>query len=280
MDADDRPQIDAAPGWQVGKPTPCKADEHATRAGWTVGDPVRIPEVGRASAAGEWLIPEGEVLVVGFGPHTVADADGKAVTRERLAVIAVEPADDAEAPTPLAPEIHEIPPPAAPVRTDAPRTAAALPKLPERTLPQPIHPDGTPAPMPTVPEDEAHAAEAAADSAETRPTPQSRRKTEPKDAVPETPETPEPNEAEAPKVEPGLIKSSFALPALEKIAGLDSLSGLISANLFGGPFQSVQILVPLKPLALKLPFNRRLEFELIGRVVADPEVVVPFVAGN
>ena len=35
---------------------------------------------------GEWLIPRGEVLLVSFGAHTVADKDGKAVVKERLAI--------------------------------------------------------------------------------------------------------------------------------------------------------------------------------------------------
>ena len=48
---------------------------------------VQVPEIGRAEIAGEWLIPRDEVLLVGFGPHTVADKDGKAVVRERLAMI-------------------------------------------------------------------------------------------------------------------------------------------------------------------------------------------------
>ncbi|MFO0890502.1 MAG: hypothetical protein U0790_15335 [Isosphaeraceae bacterium] len=51
---------------------------------------VQIPEIGRGEIAGEWLIPRDEVLLVGFGPHTIADKDGKAVVRERLAVITAE----------------------------------------------------------------------------------------------------------------------------------------------------------------------------------------------
>ncbi|WP_337175924.1 hypothetical protein [Paludisphaera sp.] len=295
MDADASPQIDASgSGWQAGgRAVECKADAKAVKVGWAAGDPTRIPEVGRASAAGEWLIPDGEVLVVGFGPHTVADAEGKAVVRERLAVIAAEVADDADAPAALDPDVHEIPPPAPPVPVDVPRTAAALPRLPERVLPQPIHPDGTPAPAPIVPEDEAHAATVSDESAEPRPTPQTRHKP---DAEPvaddaaapapaDAPKAPEPKETapakpEPPKAEPSAIRSSFIPPALKGLPALDSLGGLISTNLLAGPFQSAQFLVPLKPLELKLPFNRKLEFELIGRVVADPEPAAPSVAGK
>ena len=51
---------------------------------------VQIPEIGHAEIAGEWLIPHDEFLVVAFGPHTVADKDGKAVVRERLALVSAE----------------------------------------------------------------------------------------------------------------------------------------------------------------------------------------------
>ncbi|OJW24721.1 MAG: hypothetical protein BGO49_06730 [Planctomycetales bacterium 71-10] len=302
MDAEARPQADAGkPGWQAGKPAECrgesacckeaaKADGQAVRAGWTAGEgAVQIPEVGRASAAGEWLIPDGEVLVIGFGPHTVADAEGKAVVREHLAVIAAEVADD-EAAAPVAFDVPPPPPPGlvptpttepapAPARVEAPKTAAALPDLPGRTLPQPIHPDGTPAPLPTVPEDEAPAA-AADESSEPLPSPQSRKKAEPRDEAPAEAPKPEPKKAEAPKSEPKAIKSSFTIPALKKIRGLDSLNGLVSTGLLGSPFQGAQFLVPLKPLAVKLPFNQKLEFELVGRVVTDPEAIGQFVVGN
>ena len=41
---------------------------------------------------GEWLIPRGEALLVSFGAHTVADKDGKAVVKERLAIIEADEA--------------------------------------------------------------------------------------------------------------------------------------------------------------------------------------------
>ena len=36
-------------------------------------------------------------------------------------------------------------------------------------------------------------------------------------------------------------------------------------------FPNLQFMMPLRPLALKLPFNQKLELELIGRVVADSD---------
>ncbi len=264
----------AAPAAPADESSECKTQEGA----------VQIPEVGRAAAAGEWLIPEGEVLIVGFGPHTVADEAGRAVVRERLAVIAAEAGDDepaasnltaVEIPAPIVPPSAPAPTPTpASARGDAPRIATDLPELPNRTLPQPVHPDGTPAPEPTVPEDAAHAAEAAGESTQPLPTPQTRgKKLLPKaaEAAPPPPAAAPsaPEKSEAPKVEPDVIKSSFTLPTLQRVGGLDSLGRLISFRSLGGPFRGLEFLLPLKPLAVKLPLQHKLEFELIGRVVPD-----------
>ena len=51
-----------------------------------------VPEIARAHAAGEWLIPADGVLIVSLGVHTIGDGSGKAVVRERLAVIEANPA--------------------------------------------------------------------------------------------------------------------------------------------------------------------------------------------
>ncbi|MEO6811501.1 MAG: hypothetical protein ABI353_20505, partial [Isosphaeraceae bacterium] len=47
----------------------------------------QVPEVIRASAEGEWLIPNDGALVVSFGPYTTADAEGRAVVHERVVLI-------------------------------------------------------------------------------------------------------------------------------------------------------------------------------------------------
>ena len=59
-------------------------------------DALELPEIANQEILGEWLIPNGDCLLVSFGPYTVADKDGKAVTRERLAFIEadVQPAGD------------------------------------------------------------------------------------------------------------------------------------------------------------------------------------------
>ncbi|WP_165073643.1 hypothetical protein [Paludisphaera rhizosphaerae] len=243
-----------------------KSDAAAARAAWFAEGKLQIPEIGRASAAGEWLIPDGEVLVIGFGPHTIADADGKAVVREHLVVVSAE-VDDEESPIvvpdrvrPEEPKADSAPP--APIET--PRTAVKLPELPGRTLPQGVHPDGTPAALPTLPEDE-EPVDAADESDETRATPQSRKK-----PSPQMQPSASPAESE-PKSDAKALKSSFSLPALKSLPNFPPLNSLVNSGVFPIPFHGAQFLVPLKPLALKLPFNQKLEFELVGRVVTDPE---------
>ena len=53
---------------------------------------VQIPEVSHAKVDGEWLIPRDGILLVSLGVDTVADDRGKAVVRERIAVLEVAPA--------------------------------------------------------------------------------------------------------------------------------------------------------------------------------------------
>ena len=262
-----------------------KTDDAARRTSFVPETPqVQIPEVGRGAAAGEWLIPDGEVLIVAFGPHTVADAEGKAVVREHLAVISAEVAEDATdaVATPPPPQAGIEPAfrPAGEARPEAPRTAAALPELPSRTLPQGIHADGTPAPLPTLPEDEAPAT-AADESAEPRPTPQTRRKAAETNRDDAKPEAEAPKADAAPKADRKTTRSSFKLPPIKGLEALQPLNALIGTSSLPIPFQGAQFLVPLKPLAVKLPFNQRLEFELIGRIVDDPQATeARFVVGN
>ena len=253
-----------------------KIDAAAARAGWTAAGEgkIQIPEIGRASAAGEWLIPDGEVLVIGFGPHTVADADGKAVVREHLAIIAAEVGDEETAVERTSEDASRTPEAssAKPERPEVPRTAASLPELPGRTLPQPVHPDGTPAPLPTLPEEAADAAPSD-ESAEPFASPQSRRKS----SAPAEPSAPKP---EAKKTDGKATKSSFTIPAIKKLQELEPVSGLVAATFLATPFRRAEFLVPLKPLDLKLPFNQKLEFELVGRVVNDPASAGQVFAGN
>ncbi len=269
-----------------------KIDDQAVKTSWkpATGAQIQIPEIGRASASGEWLIPEDGVLVIGFGPHTVADADGKAVVREHLAVITAEVEDvadadiEADAPT-SSPDAGSAPyvlPPHSVIPV-APRTAVAIPSLPSRTMPQGVHSDGRPAVLPPLPEEEK--AEAVSDEpSKPLPSPQIKRKPAPPTEASPTPaaEAPSPEaeaavpeskvddeEAKTPKpIDQKIKKTSFTFPPL---SAFTPLAALKSTGAFPVPFQGAQFLVPLKPFALKLPFNQKLEIELLGRIVNDPD---------
>jgi hypothetical protein len=241
---------------------PEKAKERATRSAQ-----VQIPEIGREEAAGEWLIPHDEVLVVSFGPHTVADKDGKAVVRERLALITTEEAATSAGPNPF---VRRPAVGLAPTVPDAPRTAIAppmsIPSIPSRSIPQGIHADGTPAELPPLPEDE-KAEQPASDSSQPLPSPQIKK-----------PRPPAGSDA-GPSAKPpatGDVKTSrAAFTKGQSWLGAASLFTVPKAgmNLTASflPIPAVQFMLPLKPLSLKLPFGQKLELELLGRVVPDAE---------
>jgi hypothetical protein len=213
---------------------------------------VQIPEIGHAEIAGEWLIPRDEILLVGFGPHTVADKDGKAVVRERLALITAE-----EVALPAAatdPESLELPRPLPRAAVSPPRLV--IPALPSRTLPQGVHADGTPAELPPLPDDEkADPAASPGDSAEPRPSPQTKK----------------PRPGAAPAANP-TAKPVAAADCKVTNTAFELAKGLFKANTLPQfTFPNLQFMMPLKPFAMKLPFNQKLELELIGRVVPDSE---------
>jgi hypothetical protein len=133
---------------------------------------LELPEIANQEILGEWLIPKGECLLVSFGPHTVADKDGKAVVRERLAfveadeqpgVVAATRAVTAApsyiirmapaAMTPPAP-FAAVPPPAAPAGVYVPHLPGGHPMYGAPPAPAPIVPPVGYAPMPVPsPED-------------------------------------------------------------------------------------------------------------------------------
>lgn len=261
--------------WTSAARADCCADDeenasecHGTQAAKaTASTQVQIPEIGREAVAGEWLIPHGEVLVVSFGPHTVADKDGKAVVREKLALVMAKEADRVPtfAPTPaaVAPDVPR--PPALP--GSMPRTAApapmAVPKIPSRSIPQGVHADGTLADLPPLPDDEKEE-QPASDSSQPMPSPQIKKPRPSSQPVPGA-------DKPAASVDQKASKASFiqAQPWLQA-AGLLSLPKSNMAASFL-PMPNLQFMVPLKPFSFRLPMGQKLEFELIGRVVPDPE---------
>lgn len=231
---------------------------------------VEVPEIGNQEIAGEWLIPNDGVLLVSFGPHTVADRDGKAVIRERLAIVE---ADEADGPAAIAPAAHRpiwgtpginvpvVPAPmamapspaaAAPAPAAIPAPAATMPPMPDRSTPQGYHADGKVAELPPLPPDEADD-DAADESAETRPSPQTKKPRQP-DAV----KAAKPQ----PAADAAMKKAQFTAPS-----GFPAIPTLFQPM----PTVGLQFLLPIKPVSFKLPFNRRLEIEIFGRVVRAPE---------
>jgi len=242
---------------------------------------IDIPEIGSQEVLGEWLIPHGEFLLVSFGAHTIADKDGKAIVKERLAIVGAEAVSEADSVhrgaveglplTPLLPTpISKIPMPA--------------PLAPSRSIPQGSHPDGTPAALPPLPADETDAGSMESDSSEPLPSPQTKKPQQVKPATDSgadkeafasfkspadlpplceplpTPQTKKPQTLKS-AADSGANKAAFAPPKSPAV--------FLPSVFLARPSVGFQFLLPLSPLSLKLPFNQRLEIEIYGRMVPD-----------
>src|SRR5262249_7805612 len=157
----------------------------------------------------------------GFGPHTVADKDGKAIVRERLALITAEALAD----PPLS--VQPMVPPRQRPKGVLPAPASALPTpgLPSRSLPQGVHVDGTPADLPPLPGEDM-APKSPGDSADPRPSPQ-KKGSQPGAGPAAKPAAPEDSKA---------AKAAFTFPK-----GLFQQPGLPQVGL-----PSLQFMMPLK----------------------------------
>jgi len=205
---------------------------------------IDVPEIGSQEVLGEWLIPRGEFLLVSFGAHTVADKDGKAVVKERLAIVGAEEASEANAVhRPAVGGLPVIPFLPAPIS----KIPMPAPPAPSRSFPQGSHPDGTPADLPPLPADETDADSTESESAAPMPSPQTKKPQQVK-----------------PATDPGANKAAFAPPPKSPAVFLPSV-------FLARPSVGFQFLLPLSPLSLKLPFNQRLEIEIYGRMVPDGE---------
>jgi hypothetical protein len=208
---------------------------------------VDVPEIDTQEVVGEWLIPRGEVLLVSFGAHTMADKDGKAVVKERLAMI--EAVDTAE-PTRVAvlpgalPYVNARVPS---VSVPLPKAAMPTPNMPSRSIPQGVHADGSPADLPPLPSDEMHSDSSETESSEPMPSPQTKKAPQPK-----------------PANDSGANKAEFSLPK----AAATFLPSFFMPSAPGG----FQFLLPVKPLSIKLPFGQKLEVEIFGKIVPETDV--------
>lgn len=220
-----------------------------------------VPEIDNREVLGEWLIPRGDALLVSFGAFTVADNDGKAIVKERLALIEAVDAQSA-VPGALVPKVAlpalstTIPPPAPlvphllPTVPELPKMALPSPVMPSRSIPQGVHADGTPADLPPLPDDQTKDAPPESESADPMPMP-----------------SPQIKKPSAPKAKPttdaNTSKAEFALP---KAATM-----FLPSLFLPSPSVGFQFLLPIKPLSFKLPFGQRIEIEVFGRIVPDSE---------
>jgi hypothetical protein len=219
---------------------------------------LEVPEIASQEVAGEWLIPRGDVLLVSFGAYTVADKDGKAIVKERLAMIDANQAAGAGLVTlatpdriPPGPKPFELPAPLftpapalVPPAATAPHAQLPMPVMPSRSFPQGVHADGKPAELPPLPPDEADD-DSSSESAEPMPSPQTKKPLRAK-----------------PATDSGANKTDFVPPRSSTV--------FLPSLFMPTPSVGLQFLLPIKPLSLKLPFGQRLELEIYGRVISEP----------
>ena len=147
----------------------------------TISAPVMVPEVASSEVAGEWLVPNDSILIVSMGIDTVINAEGKAITQERLAIydfarpsdvertaqsavatarpfkelvtyeVASPPKATADAPAAMTPAC----------RVDADKSAAlasvnvaglSMPRVPDRSFPEAVDGNGEVFDLPPLPE--------------------------------------------------------------------------------------------------------------------------------
>ncbi len=280
----------------------CQARDSAKQDAKAQTVALDVPEIGSQEVAGEWLIPNGECLLLSFGAYTVADKDGKAVVKERLAII------EAEETTELADGAPPPYPPAA-LYLPAPSGAVGPPPMPSPPAPQPpgfgptarpefnspplsaesfgpIVPGGqfllpsvtapfvpNAAPVPVAP-----TAKMPMPAAPDRSLPQGFHSDGRKADLPPLPADEmdadsADSESAEPLASPQTKKPQKPKPATDAGTTKASLpQHKLSFTFRPGEYlpsavEGFQFLMPLKPLSLKLPFNQKLELELRGRVV-------------
>jgi hypothetical protein len=130
----------------------CDKESAAGECCGKIASRIEVPELAHAALLGEWLIPGDGALVLSLGVRTTADAAGKAIVSERLVLIEASGPEDCcleqAALERSRPEVLAVPPPAA-------RIPLPLPAMPSRCLPQALDADGSPLPLPPLPEEHA-----------------------------------------------------------------------------------------------------------------------------
>jgi hypothetical protein len=220
----------------VGTKACCDAEAGPQACAGKIASRIEVPEVAHAALVGEWLIPNDGALVASLGVRTTADEAGWAVVSERLVLIeASAPADGAIEPAVLERSLPDIlSGRLAPPRVDIPMP---MPAMPSHSLPQALGADGTPLPLPPLPE--------------SPPPPSSLPGSEEPCASPQksTIKAPEPTTLDA-----ASNKTGFVLPAWAKLAGAP---GAAQAPAAGSD--------PARALSLRFPIdagNLHLEVEV------------------
>ena len=257
---------------------------------------VEVPEIGSQEVLGEWLIPKGEVLLVSFGAYTVADSSGKAVVKERLAVVEAGEAGIALPilrATPWVPVPNVLTAPLPKVSVPAP---VAIPETIAPPAPVTIAP---PAPVTMAPARTRAAAPvtiappAPVTTARSRKFPWPCRRSRaarcprafiPTDDRPNCRRSRRTDRRRYERFGLGLGRAA-AQPANQEAAHAETdrrrrrdqndLRATKSPTVFlpslfmPSPSVGLQFLLPLKPLSLRLPFGQRMEIEIYGKVVPD-----------
>jgi hypothetical protein len=288
-----------------GSETCCQATTGNTKDAAIATACVDVPEIDNREVLGEWLIPRGDALLVSFGAFTVADNDGKAIVKERLALI--EAVDErialpsAFVPNPVFPApATTIPPPAPlvphlmPKIEELPKIALPIPvtALPSTFVPNPVFPAPAttiPPPAPLVPQLMPKIEElpkialptpvmpsrsipqrvhADGTPAELPPLPDDEADlgtSESESAEPMP--SPQTKKPREPKTKPTTDSdTSKAEFSLPKMASM-----FLPSLFMPSPSAGFQFMLPIKPLSFKLPFGQRVEIEVFGRVVPDTE---------
>ena len=109
---------------------------------------VQVPEVYLAQVEGEWFVPNDGVLLISMGVNTVADAQGKAVVHERLAILDfARPCDEANVSAAFqARATQDV------AIAQVSSNALAMPATPDRSIPEAVDADGKVFELPPLPE--------------------------------------------------------------------------------------------------------------------------------
>ena len=272
------------------------------------GSPLELPEIANQEVLGEWLIPNGDCLLVSFGPHTVADKDGKAVVRERLAFVEAEEQTGviagSAAPIPLHPHaafrdcttgaFGADAPPAVPPGSHVPYppNGHASPGHRSRLRsaggfsPTPISPSmirGVPPPAPQVPATDGPRRQAADARCPSRSFPEGVHTDGSKAKLPPLPDDemdddsadsesaeplPSPQTKKPRKTKPSQRRRQHDQGRLHQPK---SSTVFLPSVFLPGASVGFQFLLPIRPLSFRLPFNQRLEIEIFGRVHTVPD---------